>query len=462
MDPKLIMEATETIFGPAEQCLEKWSGLIDKVKVALPDTSDFTLATTAICLENTARVMRRMDEATRAVNVGSFINHGFELIAAVLPSLIAMEVFSVQPMTRRNGEIFFMDFLYGTTRGNVTEGDTMFGSKVAGHAYNKYAADNGIEEAFATGNNTTGPYAATLNTNPIESVVVTDALGQETFTDPSKTGTLTGSAGGTGTINYETGAISVTYNAALATGTVITATYDIDFEANSDLIPEVDVSITSEPVTAKNWKIRARYTLDSAFDVENAFGRTIDTELKAALASEVRSEIDGDLLLAALNNGTSSTPTFDVTPPDASISYAEHKWTFYDKSIIPGSNDIFQNTRRAAGNFIVAGTEVCNVIEALAPMFKREGAIQPGPHYIGTLGDFRVYKNPFFGTKQFMVGYKGSLFMEAGLVYAPYLPIFTTRTVVLDDFFGRFGLMQSSAKHMVNPLFYAPGVIIET
>lgn len=67
-------------------------------------------------------------------------------------------------------------------------------------------------------------FGATLSNIPIRpDVSVTD--GVETFTDNGD-GTLTGDAGGTGTIDYATGAVSVTFNAAPAESTDVNCTYN--------------------------------------------------------------------------------------------------------------------------------------------------------------------------------------------------------------------------------------------
>jgi hypothetical protein len=108
---------------------------------------------------------------------------------------------------------------------------------------------------------------------------------------------------------------------------------------------------------------------------------------------------------------------------------------------------------------MAVGTDVSSVVEALAPLFKREGTIQPGPHYLGTLGDFRVYKNPYYNSLKYLLGYKGNMFLEAGYVWAPYLPLYTTRTIVLDDMVGRFGMVQSYGRKFVNSKFFAPVTI---
>jgi len=79
-------------------------------------------------------------------------------------------------------------------------------------------------ESIGTGDDATTTFNATLAKTPVipGSVSVTD--GTETFTDNGD-GTLTGSAGGSGTVNYTTGALSVTFNAAPSNGASITADY---------------------------------------------------------------------------------------------------------------------------------------------------------------------------------------------------------------------------------------------
>ena len=69
-------------------------------------------------------------------------------------------------------------------------------------------------------------FAATLANIPIREIeLVTDDSTSESFTDNGD-GTLTGDGGGSGTINYTTGAISVTFNAAPANGDNVIVDYD--------------------------------------------------------------------------------------------------------------------------------------------------------------------------------------------------------------------------------------------
>jgi hypothetical protein len=100
MSKNMLSEARESLMGRHTQhIMQKWSpylnAIVETRRDEGRDCDEMLLATTAMSLENTARWMGRMDEATRAVNVGSFINHGFELITAVMFNLILNEIFFV-------------------------------------------------------------------------------------------------------------------------------------------------------------------------------------------------------------------------------------------------------------------------------------------------------------------------------------------------------------------------------
>lgn len=88
-------------------------------------------------------------------------------------------------------------------------------------------------EALGVGDNATKAFDGTLAAFPVEpgTVVITD--GVETFTDDGH-GILTGDAGGTGTINYQTGAWAVGFIANVGLATPITGDYVTAFAGVND------------------------------------------------------------------------------------------------------------------------------------------------------------------------------------------------------------------------------------
>jgi len=84
-------------------------------------------------------------------------------------------------------------------------------------------------ESIGTGDGTTTTFNATLANVPVIPGTVSITDGTETFSDNGD-GTLTGDAGGSGTVNYNTGAVSVTFNTAPANGAGITANYEYNIK----------------------------------------------------------------------------------------------------------------------------------------------------------------------------------------------------------------------------------------
>ena len=81
------------------------------------------------------------------------------------------------------------------------------------------------DEVIATGNGVTQVYAAVLASGlPVEPGTVAVSDGVETFSDDGH-GRLTGSAGGTGTVNYRTGAVALDFNANVVNLTEVLADY---------------------------------------------------------------------------------------------------------------------------------------------------------------------------------------------------------------------------------------------
>lgn len=123
--------------------------------------------------------------------------------------------------------------------GRVKDQTGLYGSYIDTQTYTTVTA-----EAYGTGDGTTVTFAHTAGAisgiRTIFGLTVTD--GVETFTD-NYDGTLTGSAGGTGTVNYVTGATSATFAVAPLNLAAITTTYQWE-NSNTNGITDFTKSAT--------------------------------------------------------------------------------------------------------------------------------------------------------------------------------------------------------------------------
>lgn len=438
-------------------------GYREKNNKSIPDN---IVSTTAILLENTYNYCARMDETTRVVNLGSFVDYGFEVISAVVPNLISHELVSVQPMNAKFGAIFYLQYLYGNNKGSISKGDIMRSPFTGSTGNSEFTGELIDGESLGVGDGSKTTFATTLAYTPIRTGSTVITAGADTLTVVSTSNgvdTLKNLAGNsTGTVNLETGAISITLAAAPDASTTVKCDYNYNMDLTENGFSQVDLDLQSVSIEAKPRKIRARWLLDAAYELEKTKGIDAESELVIALSSEIKHEIDNEMLNNLYRLAGHTGFEWDCQmPTNASISYIDYKRTIIDV-LTEMSNKIFTSTKRIGANFVVGGVNFCNIVETLpefAPAGLAGGQVN-GPHFIGTLaGKWRVYKNPFYAPDVFLLGYKGASYLDAGYVYAPYMPLYATPTQVLDDFIFRKGLATSYGTLMLNNLLYAKGTI---
>ena len=428
--------------------LETWSKELGAIDKALGGLDYNKKITTATMLENAQKQINnfsKLNEATQAADVSYFKKYAINLLSAVVPNLIAPEIVSVQPMGARVGEARYLQISYGSNKGKFKKGDKMFSTFEAGNEGTSYSSDL-IEEELNE-NVSTELHLAWTPIVPGTLSLIGEGVN---ITDNGK-GVLVG--GTAGTIDYNSG--KVTFDSAINKD--LSATYEYDNMTTPVQAPEVNLAIKSLPLIAKSRKLKALYSLDSAFDLQNQFGMQMNNELVSYTAAEIKHEIDGEIMNDLLKVAGAQGTTFNSTPGDG-ISLRDHNEAFYN-TVIEGGNNIFKATRLANASFIVAGVGACNIIESL-PRFKPSGVINPvGPHLAGYLGDKAVYKDPFYPENSYVIGYKGQGLFDAGYIYAPYMPIMSTQLIMDASFQGQKGFATSYAKKTTNSNMYSKGSI---
>lgn len=430
-------------------------GYKEKTGHSLPEN---ILATTATLLENTYNYCSRMDETTRVVNLGSFVDYGFDVISATVPNLCAHDIVSVQPMNAKHGAIFYLQYLYGNNKGSIQQGTAMNSPFTGIEGNTNFSNDRIVGESAGLGDGSTKTFATSLGYTPVRPGTVVITVGGAVVTD-DKNGMLVG--GATGTVDYATGAIEIEFTTAPAAEEIVNVDYRYDMDLTTVGFSQVDLDLQSVSLEAFPRKLRARWLLDAGFELQKMKGIDAESELVVAMSSEIKYEIDGEILNELYRLAAHTGFVWDCQNPEHSLSYMEYKRTILDL-FTEMSNRIFTSTKRVGANFIIAGVNVCTIIETL-PEFEaiNLGTQQiNGPHKVGRLQNkWDIYKNPFYGADNFVMGYKGASYLDAGFVYAPYMPLYATPTQVLDDFIFRKGLATSYGQIMLNNRLYAKGSI---
>jgi len=465
--------------GFIQALVGKWGELLEGIE------NPYTRGVTAMLMENESQWLQGLEEETKTINVGSFTKFIFPVLRRVFPNLIANEIVSVQPMTAPVGAVFFFDYKYGSSKG-ATQAGAIFPRDFDRDYSSEYVRD----EPLGTGDaaNFGGGGAAlnaVLSWTPVRPLnaalgfsvqildVQPDGTVDQTLTDDGA-GALAGN--GAGAVNYGSGAVTaLKFTAAPASGNSIVARYYYDGELNTK-IPQVNLDITRQPIEAIPRRLKALWSSEAAEDLRAFHGLDAETELVSGIAQEIALEIDREIINDLfVTSATGRTDTFSFSPP-AGISEIDHLRSMIT-TISKISNFIHKDTLRAPANFLVTSPEVSARIAQLTthgdfrPLWVSGGASPYGPadmprpltqhgqfgiYKVGTLmNKWVVYEDPFFDSDKMLVGLKGASFLDAGYVWAPYIPLQVTPTF-LDpaDFSFRKGLRTRYGKKVLRSEYY--------
>lgn len=466
--------------------IRKWGDFLEGLSDR-DEQSRYILGCTAMLMENESLWLQSLTEDTRTVNVGSFTKFIFPVLRRVFPNLIANEIVSVQPMTSPVGAVFFLDYVYGSTKGGVTEGDVFprdFDRDFSSEYVNGEAIATGDGTNYVSGQDGLDAVLAWTPVRPLDSArgfsvtlkeidaTTGEAVAGQTIVDDGS-GAFASPATA-GTINYSNGAITgVEFASAPSSGNQIKAYYYFDGELNTK-VPEVKLDVKKAAVEAVPRRLKALWSSEAAEDLRAFHGIDAETELVSIIAQEIALEIDREIIQDLFLSSTGTTGTFDRIPPGG-IAEIDHFRAMITQ-ISTVSNIIHKKTLRAPANWIITSPEISALLTQLTThgdfkpiwsgdmspqspndtMRPRTAHGQFTIYKTGTLmNKWIVYEDPFFTTNKMMVGLKGGSFLESGYVWAPYIPLQVTPTFLdPSDFSFRKGLRTRYAKKLLRPDFY--------
>ena len=460
------------------------------------------------------------------------------LVRKVFAQIAAKEFVSVQPMSMPSGLVFFLDFQYGTAKNPFSVNGSLYGNRnatgefpfsttdAAGGLYgtgrftystNQFSSSaitilaGAIPSASFAQVNFDSAYSASVAAGEIQAITLVSAstnipsfdmdavrgfliLSGSTVTAAKNLQQFTSFDYTNNTITFfvsasvaslqATGSYTIEYNKATQM-----SPYNVgDFEDSSSfavpnaesattiVIPEINVKMQSQAITAKTKKLKAVWTPEFSQDLAAYQNIDAEAEVTNIMSEYISMEIDLeilDMLIEDASAGTEywSTVNNNVYNP-ATNAFAVNSNGYYNTQgqwfqtlgtkIQKLSNKIHQLTLRGGANFIVTSPTVATVLESIPGFASNNNGDAAQMEYAfgvqkaGQLnGRYTVYKNPYMTENIMLMGYRGSQFLEAGAVFAPYVPLIMTPLVYdPDTFTPRKGLLTRYAKKMLRPEFY--------
>jgi len=461
------------------------------------------------------------------------------LVRKVFAQIAAKEFVSVQPMSMPSGLVFFLDFQYGTSKDPFTVGGSLYGNRNATGEF-PFATPAPSGGLYGTGRFTysTNQFSSSAITITTGSLIVSGTLATTNFDSDYSASVASGTikaitlvTASTNIPYFDMDAVrgflitsgstitaannlqqfttfdytnnTITFFVSASTGTIAPAgaytilynkatqmsPYNVgDFEDSSSfavpnaesnttiVIPEINVKMQSQAITAKTKKLKAVWTPEFSQDLAAYQNIDAEAEVTNIMSEYISMEIDLEILdmliedaaagteyWSTINNNVYNPGTGTFSTGGSAFYNTQGQWfQTLGTKIQKLSNKIHQLTLRGGANFIVTSPTVATVLESIPGFASNNNGDAAQMEYAfgvqkaGQLnGRYTVYKNPYMTENIMLLGYRGSQFLEAGAVFAPYVPLIMTPLVYdPDTFTPRKGLLTRYAKKMLRPEFY--------
>lgn len=379
-------------------------------------------------LENTRKQIRAMEAvdfsgATNPSQVGQYKRYAVDMVTAVVPNLIAYDCVSVQALDNRVGMINYLEFAYGSNKGTAKQGQ-VFASALGYQGMNEEYTSNRITgESFTVAKDPAGKtvvQTAILAFGPVLKGTVSAYVSPTLKFQDDGNGGLVGTGIETGgTINYDTGEITYKVSDQLDAAETGTIGYSYDNETVPVEAPQMQMKITSLPVTTTSRKLAAIWSFDAAYELEKEYGSSMQSLMATQATAEIAQEIDNEITLDLYRIASAGPEVRWSKVQPTGVNIVDHYDSFWNK-VVEGSNQIFDATRRVHANFMICGIGVDNVLKCMRNFDSANDTTSVGPHFVGTLGGMiKCYVNPNYGQDEFVLGYKGPNTLDAGYFYCP-------------------------------------------
>jgi hypothetical protein len=296
---------------------------------------------------------------------------------------------------------------------------------------------------------------------------------------------VTASAAGVIALTGSLGDVQVFYNKATTM-----SPYQVgDFEANNSYafpnsldstqiaIPQINIQMQSQAIVAKTKKLKAVWTPEFAQDLNAYQALDAEAELTNIMSEYISLEIDLEILDMLIEDAAAGTEYWSavsnqfyngtgfeqLTATDGGYYNTQGQWfQTLGTKMQKLSNRIHQLTLRGGANFMVCSPTVATVLESIPGYSSNsDGDVSKmtyafGVQKAGAINNrYTVYKNPYMNENTILMGFRGTQFLEAGAVFAPYIPLIMTPLIYdPETFTPRKGLLTRYAKKMLRPEFY--------
>lgn len=396
-------------------------------------------------LANTSEYINEAFESsvgTQLGNMKTFKKFCLDLTTVALPSLIANDLVIVYPLKSRTGYLQYLQFVAGSNKGGVKQGDV----------FNDVFRLGKMDESRIN-------YTAAAVVEPVEAGEVklawTPLQSHECSIcgKPEAIGVkFIGDDGSEQVLEVVDGKVTVPSKGKIA------YTYDNVIIPQND-IPQLSAHMEGIELAAKARRIGIYYSQMAAFQAKTEMGIDLGEVLATQACAELSYEIDTEVVKLLSDNATDYADLEWSKTLPVGVSKRDH-YAGFAEVVELGSQHIYDATQKHAANYMIIASNIKPIL-VLMEGFKAASTTKiNGPYFCGELNGVKVYVSPALEAGRFVLGYNGGDLVTSAAVFAPYMAIVPTQLLGFADGAMSQGFSTLYDLKMLNPSLLVAGKVV--
>ena len=416
-----------------EDIVTKWSEQKDYPRLTKnwSKLSDKEQEKTAIYLENQKNHLDALKQLSETAISSAFTltpEKVLEVVRLFAPNSNLGNIFREIPMLSTDDAFYYVDAVYD---GTPSRSPSVDGNKYYEQIDQYFASEKQLETA-GTGDGSTVTFNKTLTTKPVRPGSCILVIGGKYRGVDDGSGAFESSLLSSSSINYTTGAVSLTFSSAPADADVIQIEYNWDSEevTNYDELGEVKLAIRKNKLEAKIQPLGFSYSKLAELVLSTTGLGDAKEILTRAVGEELMKARDYRAVWLAKRVAKSNTEvTFDTNfanaGADSEWEHAQIVSAYVDKM----GNDIYNDIKRGAISKIIAGPGACTYLKFHKTWVDDNSQPRIGLHLIGRFNGIEVYKCPadtmFVANNEIIGVYKNENNEgDCSIVFGTLIPMF--------------------------------------
>jgi hypothetical protein len=419
---------------------------------------------TAIVLENQEKYLKRLTEAQISSDFATTPINVLRVIRLGYPNSVRGDIFHEFAMTTARDSVYYLKPVYESSARGATAANVTY-ENPSDRYFSEYEREVPTQTPNGGTTTFTGATGGNLGKIPLRPFTVRIIVDGVTVGNDNGAGGFTTTAlltQASCTINYTSGAISIVFASAPATGTTIYFEYAFDSEVYGalssgqgyDNIKSVKLTLTDYNFRARPWPLYVSWSKMT----ELLLGTTLDIDAEESLLRGAGDELKKSLDYQAVRLGYSyakaqNTVTFNADFAAAGADSAKDHAQSLTRTIAQAEKVIYNALQRGGITNLVAGTDVASYL-TLHDRFTEEGSMPKiGVYRIGTLLGIPVYQAPtdvIPANEMFGVWRNEQEMNDVAIAFGVLVPLYQTQTLEFKEAYKTSGLYYFGDQKVLN------------